>query len=50
MYCITKVELKWGKPQIAIPIEEQSDFYVYTIFESFDAAMSYVQLLRDINR
>lgn len=49
-YCIAEVELEWGQAQVAIPIEEQSDFISYKYFQTYDEAFEYVKLIKELNR
>ena len=48
-YCISEVQLEWGQPQVARPLEED-DNYGYVLYESFDDAMAYVNQLREFER
>lgn len=49
-YCICQCELEWGHPKVAIPIEEESDFYSYNFFKTYDEAFEYVKLIKELNR
>lgn len=48
--CICECELEWGNPKIAIPIEEQSEYYKYYYFKTYDEAFEYVKLIKELNR
>ena len=49
-FCITEVDLEWGQPKVALPIEEQSESWNYKYFQTYDEAMDYVKLIKEINR
>lgn len=48
-YCISEVVLNWGQPQTSRPIEEEDNFG-YNLFNTFDEAMEYVQLIRRLSK
>ena len=48
-YCISQVNLEWGKPVVARPIEQQDDFG-YHLYNTYEQALSYVLQLKQIAR
>lgn len=48
-YCISEVILQWGKPLVARLIEQQDD-YGYYLYNTYQQAMNYVKILKQIER
>lgn len=49
--CIKEVELEWGMPRIATPIDDKrSEYACYKYFDTYEEAEKYVRLLKELNR
>lgn len=48
-YCISEVELQWGKPIVARLLQQEDDFGYY-LYDTYQQALSYIKQLKTLAR